>query len=154
MELSNPSHPVLSGLLRKRQEIATEIDNQQALLHALVSDIDAVDATIRMFAPDLDITTVCVRTAPKRHCVRPGDMSKLLMTLLRENGQMSHRQLTLKVMEHRGLNVADKALRVVMRNRVGASLRGLKKRGTLETSEGAKGLVLWALAEHPRGGAL
>ena len=46
---------------------------------------------------------------------------------------------------HRGLNVADKALRVVMRNRVGASLRGLKKRGTLDTSEGAKGLVLFGV---------
>ena len=37
---------------------------------------------------------------------------------------MSHRQLTLKVMEHRGLNVADKALRTVIRNRVGLAYRG------------------------------
>ena len=146
MELSDPSHPVLSGLLRKRQEIAAEIEDHQTRLHALVIDIDALDATIRIFSPKLDVTTIRVRATPRRHGVQPGDTSKLVMSLLRENGQMSHRQLTLKVMEHRGLNVADKALRVVMRNRVGASLRGLKKRGTLETAEGAKGLVLWALA--------
>ena len=145
MELSDPSHPVLSGLLRKRQEIAAEIEDHQSKLHALVLDIDALDATIRMFSPQLDVTTVRVRATPRRHGVQPGDTSKLVMSLLRENGQMSHRQLTLKVMEHRGLNVADKALRVVMRNRVGASLRGLKKRGTLDTSEGAKGVVLWQL---------
>ena len=56
---------------------------------------------------------------------------------------MSQRQITLKVMEHRGLNVADRAMYGVMRNRVGASLRGLNKRGTLRQLERNGGSVLW-----------
>ena len=147
MDTSDPSHPVLSGLLRKRQEIASEIEGLESRLHGLVIDIAAVDATIRLFSPGIAGEPVRVRPTPRRHGVRPGDTSKLVLSLLRENGgPMSQRQITLKVMEHRGLNVADRAMYGVMRNRVGASLRGLVKRGTLSQSEGAEGGVLWRLA--------
>ena len=78
--------------------------------------------------------------------MQPGETFKLVLSLLRENGPLSQRQLTLKVMEHRGLNVADAVLRGVMRNRVGASLRGLKKRGTLGSAEGRGAGVRWELA--------
>ena len=145
MELSDPSHPVLSGLLRKRQEIAAEIEGLESRLHSLVINIDAVDLTIRLFSPGLDVEMVRVRPTPRRHGVRPGDTSKLVMSLLRENGPMSQRQIALKVMEHRGLNVADRVLYAVMRNRTGASLRLLMKRGTLIHAEGAGGAVLWDL---------
>ncbi len=131
MDTSDPSHPVLSGLLRKRQEIAAEIETLEPRLHGLVIDIDAVDLTIRLFSPGLDVETIRVRPTPRRHGVRPGDTSKLVLSLLRENGPMSQRQIALKVMEHRGLSIADRILYGVMRNRVGASLRGLVKRGTL-----------------------
>ena len=146
MELSDPSHPVLSGLLRKRQEIAAEIEAHQSRLHGLVVDIDALDATIRLFSPLLDVETVRVRPTPRRHGVQPGDTSKLVLALFRENGPLSQRQVTLKVMEHRGLNVADRALYGVMRNRVGASLRGMKKRATLVQVPGPGGGVRWGLA--------
>jgi hypothetical protein len=68
MDLSNPSHPVLSGLLRKRQEIAAEIEELESKLHGLVTEIDA--------ASD------------------PETRPKLVLSLLRENGNpMSHRQI-------------------------------------------------------------
>ena len=146
MELSDPSHPVLSGLLRKRQEIAAEIETLEARLHGLVIDIDAADLTIGLFSPGLDVETIRVRPTPRRHGVRPGYTSKLVLSLLRQNGPMSQRQIALKVMEHRGLSVADRVLYGVMRNRVGASLRGLVKRGTLTQSDGASGGVRWELA--------
>ena len=131
MELSDLSHPVLSGLLRKRQEIAAEIETLEGRVHGLVLDIDAVDLTIRLFSPGLDVETIGVRLTPRRHGLQPGDTSMLVLSLLRENGPMSQRQIALKVMEHRGLSVADRVLYGVLRNRVGASLRGLVKRGIL-----------------------
>ena len=124
MDTSDPSHPVLSGLLRKRQEIAAEIETLEARLHGLVIDIDAVDLTIRLFSPSLDVETIRVRPTPRRHGVRPGDTSKLVLSLLRENGPMSQRQIALKVMEHRGLSVADRVLYGVMRNRSGQAFAG------------------------------
>ena len=52
----------------------------------------------------------------------------------------------LTVTEHRGLNVTDWAMYGVMRDRVGASLRGLVKRGTLLSMEAAAGGLRWELA--------
>ncbi len=139
------SNPVLSGLIRKRQEIAAELDGVQAKLRQLILDIDAVDATIRLFQPDIDLAVVKVRPTPRRHEAHRGDTSRLILSLLREAGEpLSHREITQRVMTARGLNLADRALCQTMRDRVGASLRGMRERGTL-LSNGDKGpTVRWA----------
>src|SRR3954470_24960100 len=122
------SNPVLSGLIRKRQEIEAELDTAQARVRQLVLDIDALDATIRLFAPDIDLSIVKVRPTPRRHEAHRGDTSRLILALLREAGEpLSHREITVRVMQHRGLNVADKALALTMRTRIGASLRGMRE---------------------------
>ena len=51
MDTSDLSYPVLSGLVRKRQELVTEIKGLESRLHALVLNVDALDATIGLFAP-------------------------------------------------------------------------------------------------------
>lgn len=143
METSNP---VLSGLIRKRQEIEAELDVAQSRTRQLVLDIDAVDATIRLFAPDLDLSVIKVRPTPRRHEAHRGDTSRLILSLLREAGEpLSHRELTVRVMEARGLNVADRALALTMRTRIGASLRGMRERGRLVSGEGKGTSVLWSL---------
>ena len=48
MDLSDPSHPVLSGLIRKRQEVVAELKDVEMQLNALLVDVDALDATIRL----------------------------------------------------------------------------------------------------------
>ena len=58
MDLSNP---VLSGLIRKRQELAADLDAAQATLRRVVASLDAMDATIRLFSPDLDLDAARVR---------------------------------------------------------------------------------------------
>ena len=144
----NTSSPVLSGLIRKRQEIARALDEAQSRVRQLVLDIDALDGTIRLFAPDIDLTTVKVRPTPRRHEAHRGDQSRLILSLLREAGEvLSHRELVIRIMTHRGMNIADKPLYETMRQRVGASLRGLRGRGTLVSSEGVGSGVRWGVAE-------
>lgn len=141
------SNPVLSGLIRRRQEIAAELDAAQSKVRQLVLDIDALDGAIRLFSPDIDLSIVKVRPTPRRHEAHRGDTSRLILTLLREAGEaLSHREVTLRIMAHRGLNVADKALYETMRDRVGASLRGLRSRGRIVSGEGKGSGVRWGLA--------
>ncbi len=139
---------VLAGLIRKRQEIAGELDGVQAKLRQLILDIDAVDATIRLFQPDIDLDVVKVRPTPRRHEASRGDTSRLILSLLREASEaLSHRETAQRVMTARGLNLADRALCQTMRDRVGASLRGMRQRGRVAGGEG-KGLgVCWGLAD-------
>ena len=140
------SNPVLSGLIRKRQEIAAEMDGVQARLRQLILDIDAVDATIRLFQPDIDLDVVKVRPTPRRHEAHRGDTSRLILSLLREAAEpLSHREITQRVMQARGLNLADRALCQTMRDRVGASLRGLRGRGWVAGGEGKGPGVRWGL---------
>lgn len=141
------NHHTLSGLIRKRQEIAAELDAAQSRVRQLILDIDAVDATIRLFQPDIDLDVVKVRPIPRRHEANRGDTSRLILSLLREAGEpLSHREITQRVMTARGLNLADRALCQTMRDRVGASLRGMRERGALASGEGSGRGVRWGLA--------
>ncbi len=141
------SSPVLSGLIRKRQEIAADLDAAQSRVRQLILDIDAVDATIRLFQPDIDLDVVKVRPTPRRHEAHRGDTSRLILSLLREVGEpLSHREITQRVMTARGLNLADRALCQTMRDRVGASLRGMRERGALASNEGNGSGMRWHLA--------
>jgi len=93
------SSPVLSGLIRKRQEIAADLDAAQSRVRQLILDIDAVDATIQLFQPDIDLDVVKVRPTPRRHEAHRGDTSRLILSLLREVGEpLSHREITQRVM--------------------------------------------------------
>ena len=139
---------VLSGLVRKRQLVLADLDAAQSRLRQLILDVDAIDATIRLLDPDIDLAVVRVRPTPRRHEAHRGDTSRLILSLLREAGEaLSHREVVLRVMRHRGLNVADRALAATMRDRVGASLRGMRARGRLVAGGGKGPGVKWALAE-------
>lgn len=145
-DLTITNDHTLSGLIRKRQEIAAELDGVQAKLRQLIFDIDAVDATIRLFQPDIDLDVVKVRPTPRRHEAHRGDTSRLILSLLREAGEaLSHREIARRVMTARGLNLADRALCQTMRDRVGASLRGMRQRGRVEGGEGKGPGVRWGL---------
>ncbi len=133
-------------MIRKRQEVAVELDAAQSRVRQLILDIDAVDATIRLFQPDINLDAVKVRPTPRRHEAHRGDTSRLILSLLRKAGEaLSHREITQRVMTARGLNLADRALCQTLRDRVGASLRGMRERGTLASEEGSGPGVRWRL---------
>ena len=71
----------------------------------------------------------------------------MILNMLREaGGPMTTRDIVLAVMTVRGLNVADKVMHETMRMRVSASLRGMRDRGSVTSTEGRGASVLWALS--------
>jgi hypothetical protein len=67
---------------------------------------------------------------------------------LREAGEpVSHREITIRVMTARGLNLADRVLCQTIRNRVGASLRGLRQRGSVVSGDGRGVGIRWGLSQ-------
>ena len=106
--------------MRRRQEVADKLDLAQGAVRQLVLDIDALDATIRLFQPDAPIGLVRVRPTPRRHQAMRGESSRLILRMLGEaTGPMTTRDLLLRVMEARGLNAADRGMYEAMRQRVG-----------------------------------
>ena len=90
---------VLSGLIRKRAEIAGELESAQARVRQLIIDVDNVDATIRLFAPDIDLAEIKPKPLPPRHAAFQGEMTRIILGVLRETGlTLTTRDLALRIM--------------------------------------------------------
>ena len=61
----------VAGLIEKRREIAGKIEHHQRALNELIIDLDHVDHTIRLFAPDCDVTLAQPKQFPAPRCL-PG----------------------------------------------------------------------------------
>jgi hypothetical protein len=137
---------VLSGLIRKRAEIAGELEAAQNRVRQLIIDIDNVDATICIFQPDIDLDEIRPKPLPPRHAAFKGEISRAILGALRESREaLTVKDLTLRVMADRRLNTADQRLVRTVQKRVGAALRHLRTRGIIESDSARKGGLRWSL---------
>ena len=134
----------VSGLIRKRKEIAGQIEDAQLRLRQAIIDLDNVDAVIRMFRPDIDLEEIRPSPLPPRHSAYKGEMSRIILGALRDAGRtMTSKEITFHVMAARGLNVHDLRLVRLIQKRVGASLKHWKARGVIEATKGPGSFLLW-----------
>ena len=139
---------VINGLLRRRQEIADKLELVQTQLRQLILDIDAVDSTLRLFQPGIEIGMVRVKPIPRRHAAERNEASRLIYTVLREAREpLTTRGVALAIMQARGMNTADIAMAETMRLRLATSLRKLRSRGKLVAEKEGGRNMRWALAK-------
>ena len=138
---------VLSGLIRKRAEIAGELEAAQARVRQLIIDVDSVDATIRLFDPNIDLAEIKPKPLPPRHAAFQGEMTRLILGVMRETGlALTTRDIALRIMAERSLNPADPRLMRTVQKRTGAALRHLRARGTVRSERGRGSNLRWALS--------
>ena len=138
---------VLNGLLAKRSELAGRIEHTQQALRQLLIDLDSLDATIRMFDPEIDLTEVKPKPLPARSPAFRGEISRIVLSTLRKADKaLPTHEIALTVMAARSLNAADKPLLRVLTKRVGACLRLHRKKGLVRSVDGPKRTVLWEVA--------
>src|SRR5579875_3176590 len=103
---SDAEHPnLLNGLVAKRAEIAGQIEANQTTLRKLVADLDAVEATIRVFDPNVDLDAVTPRPVPPRHAAFKGEVTRIVFTCLREaKAPMTSREIAMELIAWRRLN--------------------------------------------------
>ncbi len=65
---------VVTALIRKRAEIAGRIEHTQTALRQLIIDLDNLDATIRLFEPDIDLEEIRPKPFPPRHAAFRGEV--------------------------------------------------------------------------------
>ena len=66
--------------------------------------------------------------------------------MLRKEGPMDARAITLRLMAERELNLNDKDLQKAMHKRIGAALRNLRERQLVVSNRGEKGLLHWRMS--------
>lgn len=139
---------VLGGLIRKRAEIAGQIEHTQVALRKLVVDLDAIDAAIRIFDPTADIGAIKTKAYPPRHAAFRGEMMRHVMGCLRTATEpVTTRDIAAVVMKARGLSAEDTELLVTIRKRVGACMWKLKQAGYVREALVAGDLKGWLRSE-------
>ena len=74
---------VVSALIRKRAEIAGQIEHAQTSLRQFIIDLDNLDATLSLFAPDIDLEEIRPKPLPPRNQAFRGEVLRLLLAALR-----------------------------------------------------------------------
>jgi len=147
---ANADRPqALHALVKKRAEIAGLIGHYQTMMRDLNSQLDNVDATIRIFSPTLDIGAIRAKTVPPRHAAVRGDTTRIVFNMLREaNGHaITVRDIVVRVMRERGLNARDTKLVALMATRVRACLRMHRKAGHIRHGAMIDGCQGWEIED-------
>lgn len=134
----------ISILRRKRDNIRDVIASYEVKLKEAQADLAHVNATLRLFEasgapedfpPHVDLSRVFLR----------GETTRLCLRALEAEGPLDTSQLTVRIMEAKGLDTDDKVLRETIALRVVQTLRVRAKRGMIDGSERRKGKCLWRL---------
>jgi hypothetical protein len=125
---NKPERPnTIAGLLEKRAQLAGMIKFHRAELRKVICDLDHVDATIRMFDANADISRVA--RYPTKHRATKGQASVFVLRMLKA----ADRPLTSLEIVHAQIKArslkADEETVVLMRKRVGATLTAQQSLG-------------------------
>jgi len=139
-----PERPnTLAGLLEKRAYLAGMIKYHRAEVTKITCDLDHIDATIRMFDPNADMTRV-VRY-PTKHRATKGEASRFVLKLLKDaTGPLTSLDIVKEQIKVRRLN-ADEQTIVQMRKRVGATLSAQQRLGVIRSIPQEGGYKGWVL---------
>lgn len=130
-----PERPnTISGLQAKRAELiklhAALVEDAKKVL----CDIDHLDATIRLFDPEADLSRRLKNRYAIKHRAQFGHTKRFLLDLLRRAPDpMTSKQLSKAWIEERGMK-PDEATRVILTKRIGACINTLKAKGLVESA--------------------
>lgn len=141
--------PALNGLLKKRAEIAGRIQSLHEEAGRLIASLDHLDASIRMFDPEIDFQDIPAKLLPPPNAAFRGEFQRSLLEMLRGTQRwQTTDDLTVKVMVQRRMNETDRALRVLTRKRVGHALTRLRRKGIVRSRKAGKGALLaWKITK-------
>lgn len=139
----------VQGLLRKRAELAGQAEGLRDQLTARLAELDAIDRTIRVFQPDIDLDDLPTKPAPPAMTGARGEFQRFLLDALRKaEGPLTTHDLAKLVMAERGMNQADKVLAKLMRERTGNSLAKMRRAGKVTGRKATSGVLEWTAGSH------
>lgn len=136
-------------MLRKKQgQIRDTIASYEKKLREAQADLAHVNATLRLFSatgepedfpPYVDLNRV----------FRRGETTTFCFESLTKEGPLDTRELTYRLMQHKGLDTGDKVLSETIALRVVQAMRVHAKRGRVDGSQKRKNVCLWRMPESP-----
>ena len=139
---------VLAGLTKRRAELAGEAETLRARLAQIATDTAHLDAVIRQFDPDYDLSSIRPKRPRVQDAAGRGDMSRFIMKVLREATEpVATHEVVRRLMTERGQDVEDRRLVKFTMKRVGMAFSRQKAAGTVRAIQGAGPVTLWEVAQ-------
>jgi len=129
---------VISGLVTKRAELTGQIEHYQALIQRISGDLCHLDATIKLFAPEFDLSTVRAKEYRERNqYFRPGECPRMTLDILRETGgELTSRQIAEAMLQRKGLESCVERVEQIQKSVLGVVKKledkGLVTQGAME----------------------
>ncbi len=138
----------LAALIRKRAELAGEIERTHAAMKRMLADLDSLDATLRIFDPGIEVAAIRPKAfRPPADWAKRGEMTRVVLDILRQAAEpMTTRDIAFQLLIERALDDNDAKLLRLMGKRVGVALRHQRDAGLVASQEGPGQYNLWALA--------
>jgi hypothetical protein len=129
---------VVSGLVKRRAELAGDIENTHEALRKMVLDLESLDATIVQFDPDFQVETIKPKAfRPPKDWSNRGQMSRIILSTLRQASEpLTSRDIALQLLVERALDKSDLRLLRLMTKRVGVALRIQRENGVVRCPRG------------------
>lgn len=138
----------LSGLLRKRAELAAAISTNRAKLDADLIALTSIESAIRVFNPDLMGELLPCNRDTVPHQAATGEISRFLMDALRTRESRTIRTLEAAddLMRAKDMDPRDRVVATLVRKRVTDAFRRLRKAGIVDSRRYGAGTELeWRL---------
>lgn len=141
---------VVSALKEKRIQVASQIGALQGQLRQAVIDLDHVEAALKLFDPEVDLSTLPARKVAPVSYDTKGDTGRIILETLRTATKpLTTAAICEAVMIARRLDTNDKALCRTMMRRTNANLKHwAKKRGLIRSMPGPGQQLLWDIIER------
>lgn len=139
---------VVSGLVKRRAELAGDIEKAHESLHLMVRDLANLDATIQQFEPGFKVETIRPKSfRPPRDWASRGEMTRIVLSILRLASEpLTARDIAFQLLTERALNRDDQKLMRVMRSRVACALRIQRDKGVVRSEQGPGQYMVWEIA--------
>jgi hypothetical protein len=103
---------VLTGLVKRRAELAGEIEATHARLRKMIDDLEKLDSVILQFDPQHDVEGIKPKAfRPPEDWAHRGEMTRTVLSILRQSVEpMTTRDIALEMLVTRALNIQDQRL--------------------------------------------
>ena len=120
------------GLIRKRADLAGQVEALHMQLASLMAQLNAIDTSIRVFRPAIDLDDLPAKIPPAPFTAFRGEFQRFLLDTLREAGRpMDTLELGEAVMATRALDSSDKIVARLIARRTGYALCKLRRKGAV-----------------------
>lgn len=138
---------IVAGLVKRRSELSGESETLRTRLTQITTDLGHLDAVIRQFDPEHDITGIRPKRPRSPDAAGRGEMSRYVLGVLREaKGPLSTVDVAQRIMADRGIDADDRRAVRLATKRIGMTLSHQKVKGTVRALPGAGTMGLWEVA--------